>query len=1401
MANGDGDKINIPKFDGTNFSLWKFRLNLLLEERSLLQFIESDLNSLKEKTKNDNEKDQLVVREAKCRSLIAQTVSDEQLTYIMDKPSAKEMYEGLLSVFQRKSITSQLVLRKQLALMKFDGDDMNKHFAKFDSIVRELRLAGAKPEESDLIVSLFLTLNEKYDALIESLNGMDESKLTLEYAKSRILDVFAKRNGGTKQTKSNDACAMQAKNPDIVCFKCGQKGHIKSRCRASKGKSSKQFSSKKGSSANCATKNDSNEHSILCAVRDRVGEKNEACCNGILLNAHTSEQIQALSSEKSDALEITFVMDSGATDDMCNDKKYFNNLVDIDGINISVAKKNEKITATEQGDILVKTFFDGDSETKKMQNVLYVRDLNCNLLSIRKLAKRGYKIVFEGDCATASKNGKTQFVAHAKGNLYEVTFHVDHDAFAGIAGEDNLMKFSQDLWHFRLGHLNVFDMKKLIDHGMVDGIGRIDVNTDNKFCEPCVLGKQTRLPFDKRGNIRSTRVLELLHTDVCGPISKPAYDGSLYFVSFTDDYTRASMIYCMKQKSEVFSKFKEYVDMAEAMHNCKVSKLRADNGGEYILNDFKAYCKSKGIRISYTVPYNPEMNGIAERLNRNLQEKALTMLLSSGVDRKFWNEAVYTANYIKNRCPTSAFGKQFVNKTPAELWHGKGPDISNIRIFGSVCYNHIPSEKRKKFEPKAKKCILMGYASNNSYRLWDVENNKLIIGRNVTFNEKSILNRVKLNSNSNSEAVIEFDSDCNEHDSSIEKENDLEFSNEDESSKYSTNLDRVGDIKDDCHSTNSDCTGDFKDKIHSTNLDCVGIDKGHGAKKGCTGNCKDKVNSANKDSIGNIDAPIRRSQRESKQPDRLGYLSNSSSVDVNFALSAQEYVENEPQSIDEARKRNDWHEWQQAIECEYDSLLKNSTWVLCDLPEKRKAISSKWVFKLKRKANGDIDKYKARLVAKGCGQKEGFDYTETYAPVAKLATLRILLAIAVQFKMHIHQMDVKSAFLNGDLNEDIYMLQPSGFTKGSKVCKLKKSIYGLKQASRMWNEKFNKFILRIGFKRSASDSCLYTKIEKGIRCYILLYVDDVLVVCDNLEMTEEIKRQLAAEFEMTDVGEVDTFLGMHIEYDRENGVMKLSQEQYLKNVVRKFGMEDCKSVATPIEKGLQLNAGDKSGDSKAPYRELIGCLTYATLTTRPDLCAATNYFSRFQSCYTNEHFTHAKRILRYVHGTTDLKLEYRRKEKAEVLVGYADSDWAGDANDCKSTSGFVFKLYGNTVTWSTHKQAVVSQSSTEAEYAAVVEAMNEAEWINELLRELNIETNEPITINEDNQSCIKVAEKQKNHRRMKHVAVKYHVVRDTIEKGLVKLKYIPTGEQIADIMTKGLGRIQFEKLRSYLNLV
>lgn len=344
-------------------------------------------------------------------------------------------------------------------------------------------------------------------------------------------------------------------------------------------------------------------------------------------------------------------------------------------------------------------------------------------------------------------------------------------------------------------------------------------------------------------------------------------------------------------------------------------------------------------------------------------------------------------------------------------------------------------------------------------------------------------------------------------------------------------------------------------------------------------------------------------------------------------------------------------------------------------------------------------------------------------------------------------------------------------------------------------------MIRIGFKQCNSDQCLYISIKNGIQIYVLLYVDDILLFCSDEKLINTMKKIFSNEFRMTDMGRASTFLGIHIEQDFKKGTIVMSQPNYMKKVLQKFNMQGCKPKSTPIEKGLHLEHGDHKNCSNHPYRELIGCLTYATVTTRPDLCAATGYFSRFQSCFDERHFNHAKHILRYIRGTVDLKLVYEKQQSAETLVGYSDSDWGGDRNDGKSTSGYVFKLFGNTVSWGSRKQTTVSLSSTEAEYIALTEAICELKWIKKLLVELNIDCKGPVVIYEDNQSCIKIIDEPKERKRMKHLDIKYHFIREVIANNEVELQYKSTDEQVADIMTKGLGKNMFMKHRKNLNLV
>ncbi|KXJ72178.1 hypothetical protein RP20_CCG018696 [Aedes albopictus] len=408
----------------------------------------------------------------------------------------------------------------------------------------------------------------------------------------------------------------------------------------------------------------------------------------------------------------------------------------------------------------------------------------------------------------------------------------------------------------------------------------------------------------------------------------------------------------------------------------------------------------------------------------------------------------------------------------------------------------------------------------------------------------------------------------------------------------------------------------------------------------------------------------------------------------------------------------------------------------------------------------------------------------------------MVLAVANFEGMLIHQLDVKTAFLNGKLDQEIYMRLPNEFETKGLVAKLQRSLYGLKQASRAWNSRFHEFVTGLGFVQSKADSCLYTAVKNGELVLLIIYVDDILIACRSLELISTLKDGLKREFEMTDLNEVKTFLGLSVEYDRAAGA-----QQYLESLLNRFNMGECKPTRTPIATGLKLTkCTDKAEQTDKPYRELIGCLMYATTTSRPDLSAAVNYFSGFQSCASEEHWSHLKRVLRYIRGTLGAKLVFRRSGECKLLQGYVDADCAEDVSDRRSTSGFLFYVYGCLVSWASRKQTSVALSSAEAEYVALSVGATEAIWLRMVLQDLHRTLDEPTDILEDNQACIRVAEEEKPTKRLKHVDVRWHFIRTEIQRGVIKLSYVPTNLQVADIMTKALPGPQFANLRDKLGL-
>jgi hypothetical protein len=467
------------------------------------------------------------------------------------------------------------------------------------------------------------------------------------------------------------------------------------------------------------------------------------------------------------------------------------------------------------------------------------------------------------------------------------------------------------------------------------------------------------------------------------------------------------------------------------------------------------------------------------------------------------------------------------------------------------------------------------------------------------------------------------------------------------------------------------------------------------------------------------------------------------------------------------------------------------------LPVGQRTIDTKWVFKVKRKADGTIDKYKARLVARGFKQKFGVDYLETFAPVFKYSTLRLVIAITKLLGWPLEQLDVVTAFLYGKMEELVFIRIPEGMVlDGDFNClELLKSIYGLKQASRVWNTTFDEFVRSIGFEVSKFDPCLYIKCA-GDECILLLvYVDDVIVTGSSVEAITNVKTQLKDRFEMTDSGTCKFVLGIEL-IDNADGSVTLCQRRYIDDILKRFGMEDCKPVATPVDISAKIDFDDESPLADVPFREAVGALMHLMCATRPDISFAVGMVSRFMESPKDVHWTAVKRILRYLQGTKTHGVRFDPSLGLDFQA-FSDADWAGDVSDRKSTSGFLFKLVGGPISWGSKKQSSVSLSTSEAEYIALSLAIQEAKWVHRLICEILTAADVPLpklVIQEDNQSCIKMTKNPVNHGRAKHIDIKYHHIRDEVKNGEVEVVHCPTDKMLADLLTKGLAGPRHQEL-------
>ncbi|GJY40225.1 ribonuclease H-like domain, reverse transcriptase, RNA-dependent DNA polymerase [Tanacetum coccineum] len=795
--------------------------------------------------------------------------------------------------------------------------------------------------------------------------------------------------------------------------------------------------------------------------------------------------------------------------------------------------------------------------------------------------------------------------------------------------------------------------------------------------------------------------------------------------------------------------------------------------GEFTSNEFTQYCKENGIARQLTAPYSPQQNGVVERRNRTIMSTTRCMMKATNMPQNFWAEAVRHAIYILNSVPIKALE----DITPYEAIKQRKPNLENLRVFGCIAYAKVPSQHLTKLDDKSTKMVYLGNEQGSkAFRLFDPTTQRICVSRDVMFKENEtwdwkdyMSELIKDEPEWTDFRIGDLKATNKHHDQGFQPiEEDNEFPNNDDDDYVSPTRDSPS------HSQTPHTPSTSSSQVNSQVTPNTSTQSYY---------------QSDNDSTQVINSP----SHFDHTPLR-GFRTLSDLYENTEELLL---AEDEPKNYKEASSDQKWIE---AMKVELDSINRNNTWELTTLPKGHKAIGLKWVFKTKKDANGNIIKHKARLVAKGYIQEHGIDFEEVFAPVARMETIRLLLAIAANNKWEVHHLDVKSAFLHGDLKEEVYVTQPEGFITRQdqgKVYRLIKALYGLRQAPRAWNIKLDNTLKSLDFKKCALEQAIYTKTSKDSTLLIGVYVDDLIITGTPKKEIDKFKAQMEEKFEMSDLGLLAYYLG--IEVTQTNGDISIKQSAYASKILKEAGMIDCNETLIPMDPGTRLTkVTEGTMVNSTEYRSLIGCLRHL-LHTRPDLSYSVGLLSRFMQEPREQHMKAIRQVLRYVKGTKDYGITYKHNG-GNKIHGFSDSSYGVNTQEGKGTTGIIFYYGESPISWSTQKQATVALSSCESEFIAATAAATQALWLKRLPSKLTHSQEEKVTIQVDNKSAIALMMNPVFHGRSKHIDTKYHFIRECVEKEDIQVEFINGEYQKADILTKALPKIKFLTMRQLIGL-
>ncbi len=1032
----------------------------------------------------------------------------------------------------------------------------------------------------------------------------------------------------------------------------------------------------------------------------------------------------------------TLVLDSGASQHFTGQKDILENFEEVEptpvyGIGGAVAH------IMGQGCLRVLVSTNNKQNEVILSDVKFVPGMKQTLVSVGKLIAKGVKVDFNERKLKVGKEVVADIIAN-ENNIFSIKT-VNQEAFSAIANDDP--------WHEKFAHANKEKVEAVVKKFNLPG------QVHKNDCVACGEAKTTRDSFPTSRNEPEKEQLGLIHSDVCGPFPEESLGGSKYYAVFIDDYSSYTALFPMKRKSDLLSVFEEYHDTVTATFKKPIRRFRSDNGGEFTSESFKEYLKQKGIKQELTVPYNPEQNGTSERKIRTINDTIRVLIKQSGFTKNLWAEAAITACFVWNRLPRSRDGQ-----IPYFLWSGRDwTGYASMRTFGDYGFVHIPKQKREnKLADHGELCRFVGYDDNRkAYRMITREG-KIIVSCSVKWTKHKIAQHMTTFTDmENSESLGPVSHSEREENRECKTPEPEEKTEDLPANHYQTPKVKKGEV-----------------------LIPIAEEKHYLEKKKFT-----------------VDTTLGRTRSATHTQEN-----------INYALKAMESSELlEPNHYKDVMNSPDRSKWEDAIRQEFDSFVKNKVFELAVLPPGKNVVGSRYVFKIKRNEDGTIKKFKARIVARGFTQRYGIDYKETFAPVVNFNSVRLLLTIAATDDLDLYHLDTKSAFLMAPLEEEIYMKLPEGFDKmlGNKysefvkenpgkniVMKLKRSVYGLKNASRNWNVLLDSEIKALGFQQNEKDPCVYSKGNN----HIGVYVDDQLLATKDKDILKKVNERFGQIFKMNASEELNWYLNVHIERDRSQKEIYLSQKLAVGKLLENF--EDLRPASTPM---INSEIKDENPDVDATkYRSTVGSLIYIMAGTRPDIAFAVSHVSRSLQNPKKRDWENVIRILRYLKGTKNYGLVLGGENSSNEIIGMADASW-GNSEDRKSIGGYALFFRNSLIGWKSKKQATVALSTTESELIATSSLLQEYLWTKQFLKELGLDLGVG-TIYNDNNGCVMLIESPRKDSRTKHSDIKLKFLHDNIQKENCVIKYISTEEMVADIFTKPLSRMKFNKFRSQLRV-